>query len=571
MLGLGSSSRHFVFHAAVLCTLCVSAVVVRAYGFLDHDRLLQTASDVVSREVIVYNVGPVPSIPQNGVSREVTVYNKLVPERLDVISREAAAYNLDPGPPVLVDTMFTSSSAAYSFRVSGPLSAQVAALNSGPPPYPNGWLPVFRHADNHARTAHVCYPSLGIESAEPAVEVVDAPSDLRLGEWESSTTIHVFSEQIRASVNALVPVNRSFWGCGPEDVTVSDFSSVLGAVSPGTVVNSHLLHFDPVGQVKVSLAGRVHFDSPIVALIGSPSLLDGSDALFGHPDVDHYATGQADRGPENGPVDYVSVSADRRSLFVNLVAENKMDEIRVLTAGTASPVQQPYLNVDSYFVDVDEVSLDNCSSAFYRFEFGLPEDFVTPALVGTANADDVAVAYLNGARISPALLVSDTWGVDRDEAGQSLISAPTRDSFGSSVSGLFVPGVNTLVFGVLGDACGNEPTGLEFSAQVAYGIPATSSVALATGPPARVGLSFPSPNPGRAFEFTLGLAVREHVTIRIHDVLGRVVGVLVDGSLDSGVHKFEWRPPSSLSSGVYFIQARGRGGTKEARRILLLR
>ena len=465
----------------------------------------------------------------------------------------------------------TSSDPAHAYPIVGALQDQIAQINGGPPPYPNGWQPVVRQADNHARTTHVCYESLGITGADPAVEFTVPPSDLRLGKWESSTSIRVFNEQIRTAVSTLVPVNQSFRGCGTEEVELSDFTEALGAVPPGTAVNSHLLHFDPLGQANVTMTGRVYFDSPIVGVIGSPLLLDQTDALFGHPGVEHYATGQADRGPENGPVDYVTVGADRRSLFVHLVAENKMDEIRVLTAGSADPIQQPYVDVDSYMVNIDEVSLDNCSSAFYRFEFELPDNFNAPSLVGQANADDVAVVYLNGTRISPALLNSDTWGVDRNEGGMALISAPTLDSFTASASSLFLPGTNELAFGVLGDACDSDPTGLEFSAQVNYGLPASSAVSVTSAAPAHIGLSLPSPNPGRAFGFALGLSVREHVAIRVHDALGRVVDVVARDQLDPGVHEFEWRPHASMANGVYFIEAQGSGGVKSVRRLLLLR
>ena len=465
----------------------------------------------------------------------------------------------------------TSSDPAHAYPIVGALQDQIAQINGGPPPYPNGWQPVVRQADNHARTTHVCYESLGITGADPAVEFTVPPSDLRLGKWESSTSIRVFNEQIRTAVSTLVPVNQSFRGCGTEEVELSDFTEALGAVPPGTAVNSHLLHFDPLGQANVTMTGRVYFDSPIVGVIGSPLLLDQTDALFGHPGVEHYATGQADRGPENGPVDYVTVGADRRSLFVHLVAENKMDEIRVLTAGSADPIQQPYVDVDSYMVNIDEVSLDNCSSAFYRFEFELPDNFNAPSLVGQANADDVAVVYLNGTRISPALLNSDTWGVDRNEGGMALISAPTLDSFTASASSLFLPGTNELAFGILGDACDSDPTGLEFSAQVNYGLPASSAVSVTSAAPAHIGLSLPSPNPGRAFGFALGLSVREHVAIRVHDALGRVVDVVARDQLDPGVHEFEWRPHASMANGVYFIEAQGSGGAKSVRRLLLLR
>ena len=87
---------------------------------------------------------------------------------------------------------------------------------------------------------------------------------------------------------------------------------------------------------------------------------------------------------------------------------------------------------------------DNCSSAWYQFEFGLPDSYERASLNGVANVDDAAVLYLNGNRISAELLVTDV-GIDRiDSEGLALLSWPTTDSFGSNNPGFFKSGVNTL-------------------------------------------------------------------------------------------------------------------------------
>ena len=121
------------------------------------------------------------------------------------------------------------------------------------------------------------------------------------------------------------------------------------------------------------------------------------------------------------------------------------------------------------FIDgADEVTFDNCSSAWYRFTFELPDNFTNAHLSGIANVDDVAVAWLNGNRISAEVTINDL-GVDRvDEDGLPLLSWPTRDPFGSCEPSHFVSGTNELVFGVIGDLSEFDPTGIEFEATVAF-------------------------------------------------------------------------------------------------------
>ncbi|MCC9000274.1 MAG: DUF1194 domain-containing protein [Candidatus Contendobacter sp.] len=125
-----------------------------------------------------------------------------------------------------------------------------------------------------------------------------------------------------------------------------------------------------------------------------------------------------------------------------------------------------YVSANTYLKGVDEVTYDNCNSAFYRFTFSLPKGLKEACVVGNINVDDAGVAYLNGGRISPAIGKDD---VDRDRAdsqGKPALTWPTQDQFGTSSRALFKEGVNELVFGVAGDLSVWEPTGLEFKATV---------------------------------------------------------------------------------------------------------
>ena len=133
----------------------------------------------------------------------------------------------------------------------------------------------------------------------------------------------------------------------------------------------------------------------------------------------------------------------------------------------APPLELPYVSTNNFLDGADEITLDNCSSAWYRFTFELPPNFTNAILNGSANVDDVAVLYLNGNRISASVLASDL-GEDRTLEGQQVLSWPTTDAFSCDDNDCFQPGVNELVFGVHGDLSDFEPTGLEFVASVKF-------------------------------------------------------------------------------------------------------
>ncbi|WP_300465407.1 hypothetical protein [Desulfobacula sp.] len=133
------------------------------------------------------------------------------------------------------------------------------------------------------------------------------------------------------------------------------------------------------------------------------------------------------------------------------------------------PLNEPYISANEFIDDANEVTYDNCSSSFYKFTFEVPNcsDVLSASL--NVNVDDMAVAYLNGYRISPKISADDFTseaGRERTENGLPILSWPNLDTLNID-SDKLVKGENVLVFGVIGDAInefGNqlEPTGVEF-------------------------------------------------------------------------------------------------------------
>lgn len=63
--------------------------------------------------------------------------------------------------------------------------------------------------------------------------------------------------------------------------------------------------------------------------------------------------------------------------------------------------------------------------------------------------------------------------------------------------------------------------------------------------------NYPNPfNPATTFEF--GVPKASHVTLRIYDILGRQVDIIVDGMIQAGHHQVIWNC-RDCTSGVYFV------------------
>lgn len=92
-----------------------------------------------------------------------------------------------------------------------------------------------------------------------------------------------------------------------------------------------------------------------------------------------------------------------------------------------------------------------------------------------------------------------------------------------------------------------------------------------TGEPTReFSLGQNSPNPfNPATTITFSVPVGGHVSLRVYDVVGRLVATLVDGELDRGRHTVGW-DATEFPSGVYLCRLQA-GGKAAGRKLLLLR
>lgn len=425
----------------------------------------------------------------------------------NVVSGVPSAYGVDISPDgrklsVMGDDVvyiferelawITSNDPGTAFPTSGGLSSQLAQLNSAPPGFdPQTWQAVARHTDLASTTGFQCGTAGIASTGAPMVEATP-PASVYHNQWENDVRVRVFDERIGWTLTQPVTVDVESPAGQTFDV-YTDMPPTQPVLPVGSVVNSHLIHFDTVGNNRVVHSGaQVTFETPIRALIARGANINASDGELGIPGVS-YSAPLVERGMELGDVeDWISVSADGRTLTMGTLVMNWLDEIRVLTEPPADPLTLPYVATVEPLAGIDEVTYDNCSSAWYRFTFDLPGGAKSPRLEGLANVDDQGVLFLNGHRVTglmtqpgcdpadpgdpndPCYALQDTGSDGVDGSGLVILTAPTPDAFEVTDAALFVPGENELVFAVCGDASALEPTGLEFRAAL-YFEPASTS------------------------------------------------------------------------------------------------
>jgi hypothetical protein len=80
--------------------------------------------------------------------------------------------------------------------------------------------------------------------------------------------------------------------------------------------------------------------------------------------------------------------------------------------------------------------------------------------------------------------------------------------------------------------------------------------------------NYPNPfNPATTITFELPSA--SHVSLRVYNLLGQEIGIMVDGMQTAGVHRVTF-DASRCSSGVYLFQLKV-GATVQTRKMLLLK
>jgi uncharacterized repeat protein (TIGR01451 family) len=162
------------------------------------------------------------------------------------------------------------------------------------------------------------------------VKLASAPASVAHNQAESATSAFAFDE--RQAVVLTEPLIVDHVVPGP----LTD-GFLVGKIPAGTVVNSHMVHNDPVqGTHKPRRLGDVTYDGEIVGVVARTGKLVTSDFL-GAPGTTYGGT-RNDRGfegsvdtPGHRLSDRYSISADRRTISLDFKTWT-LDDIRVLTS-----------------------------------------------------------------------------------------------------------------------------------------------------------------------------------------------------------------------------------------------
>ncbi len=174
-----------------------------------------------------------------------------------------------------------------------------------------------------------------------AVVVAAPPLSVVQGSTESNTEIKAFAERF----NHVLPVavNTNITAPGTYFVGAA---LTPGPVPAGTVINSYFVHFDPVGSAAINrrAVGSVTFPQEILGLVVLDATIEASDATLGAADTLY--SNELSHGVDltlAGSVDRMTLSADRRTITLDLTASTQTDHFRVITVGTPAPSPGDFL------------------------------------------------------------------------------------------------------------------------------------------------------------------------------------------------------------------------------------
>ena len=155
------------------------------------------------------------------------------------------------------------------------------------------------------------------------------PSDLTLGVWESNDNIYLFNENQNLTLIADLSVDIAVPGTYDQE---SDLTGAAGTIGTGTIVNSYIVHVDPIGDPSglIAYEGSITFSNKILGLIVKTSSLNNTDSILGMPTTTYDAG--INRGLEFTNQDEVELWVSEDGLTMNLKTKEAIDEIRIVEA-----------------------------------------------------------------------------------------------------------------------------------------------------------------------------------------------------------------------------------------------
>ena len=164
------------------------------------------------------------------------------------------------------------------------------------------------------------------------VQEISAPADARDGALANNSVVFAWNEQQNVMLDGDLLVDITGPGTYAHE---EDLNS--GVIKAGTIVSSHMIHFDTIRSSEAYYRGTISFDGDILGVIVTWENLDGSDVV-GSPTT-MYQKGQG-RGLENvnaNGMEFVTWEDNNLVLNISGRVQPVFDEIRIITSTVPAP------------------------------------------------------------------------------------------------------------------------------------------------------------------------------------------------------------------------------------------
>src|SRR5579872_1394993 len=295
---------------------------------------------------------------------------------------------------------------------------------------------------DRAGTGFTLVASAAGVSSSGAVQRIAAPPSVQQGALESDSQIQLFNERRGVSLGSGVAVDVTAPG------TYSSTASLTsGTIAAGTLVDSYYLHADPVGisrNITQLQAGGVTFPTPILGVIVLDPEFNASDAALGVNGTLYPASGRS--LTLGSPTDTAILSADGRTLTLQLSDSSATADVRVITAANAN------------------ISFGQTTSAAFNTVAGT--GFIT-TVAGSTWSFPSEVSPLNAPLGLGADLIGGLTGIASDGVGNLYFADPNNQMVFKISDGTLSIVAGTGIEGYAGDGGPATAARLDFPESVA--------------------------------------------------------------------------------------------------------
>jgi len=183
-------------------------------------------------------------------------------------------------------------------------------------------------------------------SVTPQVQTIAPPSDAQFGVFESNTAVFLWAEGTSTITTPEFVTILPFQNIAPEgvgstnglgegsafyDSGVAGIEAQWGGDIAAGTYSSYMLHADKDGANQ-TFTGSITFAQEIVGIVYKQTELFDTDPLFGASGTTYAGNGSVRRLELAGDDNWMSLSADRKTLEFSTVVPHDIDNVRILTA-----------------------------------------------------------------------------------------------------------------------------------------------------------------------------------------------------------------------------------------------